>query len=261
MPSQSQLKHLSSLKLSKFRQKYGQFVVEGRKAVEEVFHSRWKVLGIWCTEEFVERHSPVYPYEVMTWSENKKLSSMETPPGVLAWVEKYNFSDASAADLHEKRRHNINPTNTHFTLLLDGISDPGNLGTLIRLADWYGLSSIVASDDTVDAFNPKVLAASMGSFLRVQVIYTSLQSWIVDFPGTVLGADLQGESVYNCEVPNQVALVIGSESHGLRKEVKDALHKCITIPKVGQAESLNAGIAAAIAMDNLLRKMQIVGGK
>lgn len=146
-------------------------------------------------------------------------------------------------------------------MVLDGISDPGNLGTLIRLADWYGLSNIVASLDTVDSFNSKVLAASMGSFLRVRVTYVDLPGWISQFSGTIFGADLVGESVYDCVVPQQLALIIGSESHGLRAEVKQALHRFVTIPRIGAAESLNAGIAAAIIMDNLLRKMQIVPSK
>ncbi len=246
------MKHLSSLKLSKFRQKYGQFVVEGRKAVEEVFHSGWKVLGIWCTEEFIAKHQPTYTFDRMTVAENKKLSTMETPPGVLAWVEIPAYDDNPSE---------VSADKISFTLVLDGISDPGNLGTLIRLADWYGLSNIVASLDTVDSFNSKVLAASMGSFLRVRVTYVDLPRWISQFSGTICGADLVGESVYDCEVPQQLALIIGSESHGLRAEVKQSLHRFVTIPRIGEAESLNAGIAAAVIMDNLLRKMQIVPSK
>ena len=257
MPSQSQLKHLSSLKLSKFRQKYAQFLVEGRKAVEEVFHSQWKVLGIWCTQEFVNKHSPGYPYEIMTVSDNKKISSMETPPGVFAWVEMLPLDEI----IKQKKVLEIEKSNPKFTLVLDGISDPGNLGTLIRLADWYGLDEIIASTDTVDCFNPKVLSATMGSFLRVGIRYVSILDWMETYPGVVFGADLVGESVYNCEVPSQSALIIGSESHGLRSEVKAALRRFITIPRIGGAESLNAGIAAAIAMDNMLRKMQILPSK
>ncbi|MFM1793505.1 MAG: hypothetical protein RLZZ252_1859 [Bacteroidota bacterium] len=257
MPSQSQLKHLSSLKLSKFRQKYAQFLVEGRKAVEEVFHSRWKVLGIWCTQEFVEKHNPVYSYEIMTASDNKKISSMETPPGVFAWVEMLPVDDI----IKQQQILEKGEGSPKFTLVLDGISDPGNLGTLIRLADWYGLSEIIASTDTVDCYNAKVLSATMGSFLRVGIRYVSILDWMKTYPGVVFGADLIGESVYNCEVPNQAALIIGSESHGLRSDVKAALQQFITIPKIGEAESLNAGIAAAIAMDNMLRKMQILPSK
>jgi TrmH family RNA methyltransferase len=257
MPSQSQLKHLSSLKLSKFRQKYAQFVVEGRKAVEEVFHSRWKVLGIWCTEEFAQKHGPVYSYEIMTESDNKKISSMETPPGVLAWVEMLSVEDI----LKQKKVSLIGESSPKFTLVLDGISDPGNLGTLIRLADWYGLSEIIASTDTVDCYNPKVLSATMGSFLRVGIRYVKLTDWLQTYTGEVFGADLTGESLYDCEIPSNSALIIGSESHGIRTELKAALQRFITIPRIGEAESLNAGIAAAIAMDNMLRKMQILPSK
>ena len=247
MPSHSQMKQLTALRMAKYRQKYGQFVVEGRKAVEEVFHSGWEVLGIWCTLEFAEKYNPPYSYEVMDETESKKLTAFETSPGVIAWVK-------------TPENRNLN-TECDFILSLDGISDPGNLGTIIRLADWYGLNQILVSNDTVDAFNPKVLAASMGSFLRVNVVYGDLVSEIQQLQKTfgvtgVMGADLQGDSIYNLEIPSKVMLVMGSESHGLRTEIRNVLGRYVNIPRQGLAESLNAGIATAILMDNILQKMQ-----
>ena len=247
MPSHSQMKQLTALRMAKYRQKYGQFVVEGRKAVEEVFHSGWEVLGIWCTMEFAEKYNPLYSFEVMDELESKKLTAFETSPGVIAWVK-----------MPENRSLNAD---CDFILALDGISDPGNLGTIIRLADWYGLNQILVSNDTVDAFNPKVLAASMGSFLRVNVVYGDLVGEIRRFQKSfgiagVLGADLQGDSIYKMEFPSKAMLVMGSESHGLRTDVRDVLGRYVTIPKHGFAESLNAGIATAILMDNFLQKMQ-----
>ncbi len=233
--------------MSKYRQKYGQFVVEGRKAVEEVFHSGWEVLGIWCTLEFAEKFKPNYPYEIIEEQDSKKLSAFETSPGVFAWVK-----------MPENKALN---KDVDFILALDGIADPGNLGTIIRLADWYGLNQILVSNDTVDAFNPKVLAASMGSFLRINVVYANLAETLADLQSSfgtaaVMGADLQGDSIYSLTIPSKSVLVMGSESHGLRSEVRLVLQRYVTIPRIGAAESLNAGIATAILMDNFLQKMQ-----
>lgn len=223
--------------MPKFRQKYGQFVVEGRKAVEEVFHSGWHVEGIWATQAFAERHAPAYPFEWMSEDENKKCTAFDTAPGVMALV-KMPVSVGFDKDMP-------------FVLALDGINDPGNMGTIIRLADWFGLSQIVASPDSVDAFNPKCLAATMGSFLRVEVVYAPLES--VAEGRTVYGAYLQGENVHQLTVAPQSMLLIGSESHGIREEAAKLVTHPVTIPGKGKAESLNAGMATAILLDNMLR--------
>lgn len=223
--------------MPKFRQKYGQFVVEGRKAVEEVFHSGWQVEGIWATQAFVDRHAPNYPHERMSEEENKKCTAFDTAPGVMALV-----AMPKSKGLNHK---------TPFVLALDGINDPGNMGTIIRLADWFGLSQIVASPDSVDAFNPKCLSATMGSFLRVEVVYAPLES--VAEGRTVYGAYLQGERVHGLVAASNSMLLIGSESHGIREEAAKLVTHPITIPGKGGAESLNAGMATAILLDNLLR--------
>jgi TrmH family RNA methyltransferase len=128
MPSIAQIKHIASLRMPKFRQKYGQFVVEGRKAVEEVFHSGWLLEGIWATESFLERFAPPYPCDLMTEEENKKCTSFDTAPGVMALV---NMPKSMGLNL-----------DVPFVLALDGISDPGNMGTIIRLAGFEANSSI-----------------------------------------------------------------------------------------------------------------------
>jgi TrmH family RNA methyltransferase len=237
MPSIAQIKHIASLRLPKFRQKYGQFMVEGRKAVEEVFHSGWSVEAIWATTAFAERYAPAYPLEIMTEEENKKCTAFDTAPGVMALVQ-----------LPKNKPFDVDMP---FVLALDGINDPGNMGTIIRLADWFGLSQIVASSDSVDAFNPKCLAATMGSFLRVQVVYADLQSVAKD--RTVYGAYLEGETVHGLQPAPNSMLMIGSESHGIRESAAALVTHPITIPGKGKAESLNAGMATAILLDNLLR--------
>lgn len=237
MPSIAQIKHLASLRMSKYRQKYGQFVVEGRKQVEEVFHSGWQIDGIWATASFAERFSPDYPLEWMTEEENRKCTGFDTPPGVLALVR---MPDAVDLDVSEP-----------FILALDGISDPGNMGTIVRLADWYGLKQIVASEDCVDIYNAKCLSATMGSFLRVEVVYSQLHPAAAG--RRVYGAFLNGSSVHDIKIQEPSMLIIGSESHGIRPEAESLVTERITIPGKGRAESLNAGIATAILLDNLLR--------
>jgi TrmH family RNA methyltransferase len=237
MPSIAQIKHIASLRMPKFRQKYGQFMVEGRKAVDEVFHSGWQVEGIWATEAFADRHSPSYSFEWMTEDENKKCTAFDTAPGVMALV---NMPKSRGFDKEMP-----------FVLALDGINDPGNMGTIIRLADWFGLSQIVASLDSVDAFNPKTLAATMGSFLRVEVVYADLE--MAAQGRTVYGAYLAGESVHGLKPSEKSMLLIGSESHGIRESAEKLVTHPITIPGKGKAESLNAGMATAILLDNLLR--------
>ena len=237
MPSIAQIKHIASLRLPKFRQKYGQFMVEGRKAVEEVFHSGWEIEGIWATAVFAERFSPEYDFELMTEEENRKCSGFDTPPGVLALVR---MPKVRGLDMTEP-----------FVLALDGISDPGNMGTIIRLADWYGLRQILASEDCVDVYNAKCLSATMGSFLRVEVVYSKLHPAAAG--RRVYGAFLNGKSVHEMKIQNPSMLIIGSESHGIRPEAESLVTEKITIPGKGHAESLNAGIATAILLDNLLR--------
>jgi len=223
--------------MSKFRQKYGQFVVEGRKQVEEVFHSGWEIEGIWATAVFAERFSPEFDFELMTEEENRKCSGFDTPPGVLALVR---MPKVRGLDMTEP-----------FVLALDGISDPGNMGTIIRLADWYGLRQILASEDCVDVYNAKCLSATMGSFLRVEVVYSKLHPAAAG--RRVYGAFLNGKSVHEMKIQNPSMLIIGSESHGIRPEAESLVTEKITIPGKGHAESLNAGIATAILLDNLLR--------
>ncbi|MEY4041027.1 MAG: hypothetical protein RL233_558 [Bacteroidota bacterium] len=212
-------------------------MVEGRKQVEEVFHSGWEIEGIWATAVFAERFSPEYDFELMTEEENRKCSGFDTPPGVLALVR---MPKVRGLDMTEP-----------FVLALDGISDPGNMGTIIRLADWYGLRQILASEDCVDVYNAKCLSATMGSFLRVEVVYSKLHPAAAG--RRVYGAFLNGKSVHEMKIQNPSMLIIGSESHGIRPEAESLVTEKITIPGKGHAESLNAGIATAILLDNLLR--------
>jgi TrmH family RNA methyltransferase len=127
------------------------------------------------------------------------------------------------------------------------------MGTIIRSADWFGITQIVASEDTVDVYNPKVIGASMGSFMRVSVVYKNLEEWIPTVKLPVYGALLEGENVFTTKTPNGGLLVIGSEGKGIRENIIDFITHPVTIPKIGDAESLNAGVAAGIIVAQLTR--------
>jgi TrmH family RNA methyltransferase len=235
MTSQAELKQFASLRMPKFRQKYGQFTVEGRKAVHEVFHSRLKVVKILATKWYIDRYNPEYDCDIISDPDNLKLSQYDTPPGIIAVVE-----------IPKDPQWDQNQT---LTLALDGISDPGNMGTIIRIADWYGIKQILMSNDCVDVYNNKCLAATMGSFTRVDCIYTDLLETIQG--KNVFGAFLGGTSIYELKLTEPTVLLIGSESHGIREHLNNVVTNKITIPRIGEAESLNAGVATAIMLDRL----------
>lgn len=235
MTSQAELKQFASLRLPKFRQKYGQFIVEGHKAVHEVFHSSLKVVKILATKWYYDKNDHEFECDIISDQDNLRLSQFDTPPGIIAIVE-----------IPQNQQWNQNQP---LTLALDGISDPGNMGTIIRIADWYGIKQILCSNDCVDVYNHKCLAATMGSFTRIECIYTDLVETLKN--QHVLGAFLEGQSIYQTQISQPTVLIVGSESHGIRESVKSVVTKEITIPKIGSAESLNAGVATAILLDRL----------
>jgi TrmH family RNA methyltransferase len=240
MISQADLKRFASLRQTKFRQKYGQFIVEGRKVVEEVFHSEWEIDTILITKDFLDKHTVPYSYHVISSQEMHRISNFDTPPGVLAVVNKPNFAPPSLSQ--------------HLNLVLDQISDPGNLGAILRICDWYGIDKVWLNGDCVDETNPKVIAASMGSFLRVKCFRDHHHLWKAS--PLIIGAELSGISLYQYTLPESLptVLIMGSESHGISKELVSLLHQSITIPKLGKAESLNMAVSCAVIIDRLVQK-------
>ncbi|MBL7811662.1 MAG: RNA methyltransferase [Bacteroidetes bacterium] len=238
MPSNAELKQYAALKLPKYRQKYGQFMVEGRKAVSEVFHSDMEVVTILATKAFQEKEKPPFGCDIISETEMKKLSSFTTPPGVVAIV-KIPENASGSVDF-----------NAPVILALDGISDPGNLGTIIRTADWYGVSHVLLSENCTDFYNPKCLAATMGSFIRVKPVYGDLKKLLTG--KNVYGCYLTGENMHIHTFRYPAILLIGSESHGISADLADCVKTRVTIPAYGQAESLNAGIAAAVVLDRMV---------
>jgi len=240
MPSQSDIKLFSSLKLKKFRQKYGLFLVEGVKSVQELRHSQLNIRHILVAAGSSFRMEGADTVEISA-RDMERISAMETPPGVIAVVE--IPATGSLADLRTSRP----------LLALDGIRDPGNLGTIIRIADWYGLSHVLLSEDCTDLYNPKCLQASMGSFMRVSCIYGKLDLLLRESGLPVYACTLHGQNIREMQLPERCIMLIGSDAHGISAPLLELADGAITIPRFGQAESLNAAIATALVLDRCVR--------
>lgn len=248
MLSKNKISEISALHQKKFRQSTGLFIAEGEKIVDELLLSSWEIAEVYATQDLYDKYSVKAPQlHVAETHLFAKLSNLTTPAGILA-VVKQRVHSLDEAALKNK-----------FTLCVDGVRDPGNLGTIIRIADWFGISTIVCSEDTVDLYNPKTIQATMGSFLRVKVIHAPLVPFLAAAKANQLplfGAVLNGENVYHKKNVKQGVLVVGSESHGLSKEVLALIDEPVTIParqfmfpqsdSNDAIDSLNVAIATSI---------------
>ncbi len=244
MISKQLTKFVNSLKLKKYRKKASAFIVEGAKNVNELLQSDYKLLHLFVTEKYFDAHGDLLrsPKEVIICSqaELEQLGSFETNEYALA-VAAMKPQVAIANE-------------TRLILALDGISDPGNLGTIIRIADWYGIDQIIASPETADFYNPKVINSSMGSFTRVAVYYVDLKSFFTnDGRYTIYGACLDGVDIHRQQFLSPAIILLGNESQGISPVLLPFVHQKITIPRIGRAESLNVAVSAAIICDNFFR--------
>ena len=239
MVTKSELKYIQSLSDKKVRLETGCFIAEGVKLVGEMIAAGYPLKAVYALDSWESPDTSIEVTRVEAF-ELEKMSLLQTPNQVLAVA--MMPQQGKALDL-------AGP----LTIVLDGIQNPGNMGTIIRTADWFGITQIVASEDTADVYNPKVIGASMGSFMRVQVHYKNLADWIPTVKLPVYGALLEGENVFTIKTPKQGLLVIGSEGKGIRENILDLITHPVTIPKIGDAESLNAGIAAGIIVAQLTR--------
>ena len=240
MISANQKKYVNSLKQKKFRTEHNSFIVEGVKMIAELLQSDYKVELLFATSPWIESNPNVDCIEVSE-KELSQISSLKTPNEVLAVVN--------------QKKASLNDVSVQLTIALDKIQDPGNLGTIIRTADWFGVKNIVCSEDSVSVYNPKVIQATMGSFFRVNIIYTNLIPFFSENKElTVYGTLLDGENVYSKELKSIGSiLLMGNESKGISEELFPYINHRITIPKVGQAESLNVSTATAILCSEFTR--------
>lgn len=221
------------------------FLVEGYKSVIEFINSAYQIEAIYHTASFdpkmLKLSQKINLYEISI-TDLAKVSSLKTPQEVIALVNIPVWPALDNAKLGQK-----------FTLVLDGIQDPGNMGTIIRTADWFGIETIICSDDTVDAYNPKVVQASMGSLSRINVYYVNLTNFLLNAGLPVFGAVLDGENIYDTDFGKEGLVVMGNEGNGLRPEIEDLVNKSVTIPRTGGAESLNVAIAVAVFCSEINR--------
>lgn len=251
MLSKERIHFVKSLHQAKNRRETGLFLVEGPKLTEELLHSRFEIVSVYHTGEWSFPGDPpgIAEIQCIRASDLERISQLMTPNQVLA-----------VARIPEAVGLTILPVND-IILVLDGIADPGNMGTILRIADWFGLRHVVCSPDCVDVFNPKVVQASMGSVFRVRAVYedplTLIQSVGKELP--VFGAFLDGENVLQMSLETPAVLVIGSESHGIRPGVEPVISRRVWIPSYPSAEgsvaeSLNASVACGILMHEFRRK-------
>lgn len=229
------IKWVRSLQQKKFRIESACFVVEGRKGVEEGLKSGFELHSLYSTDA---DWLAAFPQGIsVNAREMEQMSSLSTPSQYLA-VFSHHLTD-------------IDWQNTECILVLDGIADPGNMGTILRTADWFGISAVLCTHDCVELYNPKVVQATMGSIFRMRVNYLSeneIATLLKDHGYYVAAADLAGTSIYQFDFNRRLAFVIGSESHGVRSSMRTITEELVTIPRFGQAESLNASVAAALFM-------------
>lgn len=247
--TKNDIKEIQSLRLAKARKESGLFTTEGNKLVEELSNTGLVIENIFATELWVTKNTGLADklrgLELISSKQMEQISNFVTPPGVFAIAHIPSFIIVPA------------DANNELLLLLDGINDPGNLGTIIRTADWFGIKKIVLSEDTCDPWQHKVIQSSMGSIFRTNIIETDIIQFLKEINTPVFGALMQGKNIFHTNIKgNQGVIIIGSESHGIRENVMPFISCPINIPRAkGSAtESLNASIAAGIIMAEVFRK-------
>ena len=238
MLSKNQIKWVHSLELKKNRKKEGLFVAEGPKVVGDLLRAGYVARSIFSTTERPNA-------QLITDDELRKLSFLQHPQEVLAVFEIPHNSS-------------LFTLNSSLSLALDGVQDPGNLGTIIRIADWFGIQTIYCSEDTADCYNPKVVQATMGSLAHVDLVYTDLEALLRQYDGPIYGTLLDGQNIYQQELSNEGIIVMGNEGNGISPAIRQLVTHKLLIPNYNPssetAESLNVAIATAITCAEFRRR-------
>lgn len=253
MLSKNTLKFIKSLQQKKFRKQEHAFFVEGSKNVTELLQSDFVVTHLLYTTKFEEEHSGLLA--------NFKGEAYEVNQKTLVSAGTFQSNDSALAVAKIKPNTEFEPDSKEWVIALDDVRDPGNLGTIIRIADWYGIQKLVFSNESADFYNPKVLHASMGSFTRIQFFYTDLPTYLNKINLPIYGAFLEGENIYNTDFGQGGVIVMGNESNGVSPEVERLIGYKVTIPRFGNAESLNVAIATSIFCDNVRRQQYLKSAK
>ena len=256
MLSGTRVKHIHSLKQKKFREIHRQFLAEGSKLVTEILESPFNVTSIYASADWLKRNESILlskkiPYQEISEKEMTRITALSSPSPALA--------------ITEIPIQVIPGTINDLVLVLDDIRDPGNLGTIIRIADWFGIGSVICSENTVDLYNQKVIQATMGSVLRVRVAYVDLPQFLSSLPDdiNIYGTFPTGENIYSVKLELKGIILIGNESTGISQEIISKVTNKISIPSFSKtsgqgehAESLNASVAAAVICSEFRRRKE-----
>lgn len=239
--SKNQIKLITSLKQKKYRLLHGFFVVEGIKTIKELLNSNIQLHSLYTTESSKDAN---FDQDEVLISETdlKRISFLTTPNKALAI---FKIPTSQPIDTNE------------LIVALDDIRDPGNLGTIIRLCDWFGIKDLVCSSETVDCFNPKVIQATMGSITRVNVTYVNLPLFLKKIDLPIFGTCMDGDNIYKKNLPKKGILILGNEANGMSAEINALVEEKLTIPRFGNiqaTESLNVATATAILLSEFKRK-------
>ncbi len=240
MLSKNQIKLINSLSQKKYRNKYNLFVAEGIKVIKELLNSNYELELLYSTTDVF--YVPTEKLQLITEADLKKISKLATPQIALALFKIPEKNDTVKA--------------VDFAVALDGVRDPGNLGTIIRLCDWFGVRQILCSNDTVDCYNEKVVQATMGSLARVNMAYTDLYETLKNTDLPLLGTFMDGENVYKTQLPSSGILILGNEANGISSSIASLASQKISIPQFGEnqsTESLNVATATAILLSEWRR--------
>ena len=243
----SQAKYIQSLSQKKFRDEQNAFVAEGPKIINELLSAgNVEMMNLYGLKNWIDDNAKLprsfHSNQIteIRESELERISFLQTPNNVLAVFKKPFFGKPSFEN--------------KITLLLDGIQDPGNIGTIVRTADWFGVENIICSKESADVFNPKTVQSTMGSIARVQVVYEDLKLFTDHHSGIpVYATALNGKNLFEMNAVKEAFILIGNESKGINKDLLELAEQKITIPKTGEAESLNAAVAAGIVLAHLIR--------
>lgn len=241
----SRASFIQNLHDKKNRKKQGLFLVEGEKSILEL------IKGDYIIRELILSHKTWNAHKEALLPFKQKIELVE--PGELAKISTLEMNDTGIAVVQQKENEGFEIQKGNIVLALDDIRDPGNLGTIIRTADWYGITKIICSIGSADIYNPKAISASMGSFTRVQVWYTNIDVILEETKLPILGGVLDGKNVHAFPFPNEGILVIGNEANGIKNENMKLIKHKISIPRYGETESMNAAIATGIILDNWKR--------
>lgn len=238
MLTKNQIKYINKLKQKKYRLQEGVFVAEGLKIIKELIHANVKLQQIFATEALLFCKDSE---TIITANELDKISFLKTPNKALAI---FKIPALQPVDF------------SNIIVALDNVRDPGNLGTIIRLCDWFGVTHLVCNLATVDCYNPKVIQATMGSIARVQVSYVNLETFLNNAPVPIFGTFMEGENIYKLNLPKSGIVVLGNEANGISKSIMKLVSKKISIPRFGklqETESLNVATAGAIVLSEFKR--------